>query len=222
VKIKKISERNQIAKKNKKSMRASTILSIAVIGGASVSKVSQLYAIHESGSVHGLDMQMFASELFSQTVAVMYHAIHQFPVLAYAENIALGAQNLVILGYIAKLRKLKVWIAGYCVGIVIWIWMTKRGFEKMRKLLDFLQVISVPILFGSRIYQILVNYKKKSTGQLSAIPFLMNLIGSLARVFTTIQDLKGDKLVMLGFLSSIVLNATMILQIVQSNIRKKF
>ena len=66
--------------------------------------------MYRSGSADGLQVQMFASELFAQTVAVMYHANYRFPVLSYA---ALAAQNVAILAYIAKIRnsrKLFGWI----------------------------------------------------------------------------------------------------------------
>ena len=46
--------------------------------------------------------------------------------------------------------------------------------------------------------QVLANYQQGSTGQLSAITIFLLLAGSLARIFTSIQE-TGDQLIILSF-----------------------
>lgn len=51
-----------------------------------------------------------------------------------------------------------------------------------------------------------------STSQLSAVPFALNFFGSLSRLYTTMTQLQGDRLMLLGFAISCVLNGTIVAQ----------
>lgn len=57
-------------------------------------------------------------------------------------------------------------------------------------ILQILQTGSIAIFMVSRIPQIVTNYKNKSSGQLAFTTFLLNFVGSLARIFTTMQETK--------------------------------
>jgi hypothetical protein len=50
----------------------------------------------------------------------------------------------------------------------------------------------------SRVPQIVQNYTTKSTGQLSIITYGLNLLGTLARIFTTMQEKKAGAAMMRG------------------------
>jgi mannose-P-dolichol utilization defect protein 1 len=55
------------------------------------------------------------------------------------------------------------------------------------------------------------NYRNKSTGQLAFTSVILQLGGTLARIFTSIQE-TGDQLVILSFVAAATLNAVIFLQ----------
>ena len=54
--------------------------------------------------------------------------------------------------------------------------------------------------------------KNNGKGALSLITVTLQFGGSLARVFTTIEEVKDDEVVLLGFVSAAVLNGLIFLQ----------
>jgi len=65
----------------------------------------------------------------------------------------------------------------------------------------------------SQLVQILANYRNGSTGQLSAITMALLFAGSLARIFTSIQE-TGDQTVVATYAVSFVVNAILLAQII--------
>uniref|UniRef100_F6V4J8 Mannose-P-dolichol utilization defect 1 protein homolog n=3 Tax=Ciona intestinalis TaxID=7719 RepID=F6V4J8_CIOIN len=70
----------------------------------------------------------------------------------------------------------------------------------------------MPAVVISKLIQALDNYKNGSTGQLSAITVFLMFIGSLARIFTSIQE-TGDNLVVLNYIVSSTSNGVIAFQI---------
>lgn len=63
-----------------------------------------------------------------------------------------------------------------------------------------------PIVIASRLPQIWESFKNKSTGQLSFITWFLNFGGSVARIFTTIQEVDDP----LGMLFPLLENALLL------------
>lgn len=70
--------------------------------------------------------------------------------------------------------------------------------------------MSVLIIFQS--IQVFTNYKNGSTGQLSAITCLLLFAGSIARIFTSIQE-TGDQIIIITYCVSTLANAAIVLQL---------
>ena len=104
---------------------------------------------------------------------------------------AIGIQNIVLLFLIYKYQKRSLGRrVVVLVGLVSWLAAAQGGHltaELLSKLFDLNSII----LLISRIPQIAQNYRSKSTGQLSFITYLMNFLGTVARVFTTLQEQGG-------------------------------
>jgi len=81
------------------------------------------------------------------------------------------------------------------------------------KALATLQASNVLIFTVSRIPQIISNFQNKSTGQLALLTFLLNFLGTIARVFTTLKELNGDIFVLSGSVIGCVLNGIILFQI---------
>ncbi|KAK6623274.1 hypothetical protein RUM43_009126 [Polyplax serrata] len=60
--------------------------------------------------------------------------------------------------------------------------------------------------------QALSNYKRQSTGQLSAVTLWMQFAGCLARVFTSIQE-TGDATMILTYVTATILNGLILFQL---------
>ena len=81
------------------------------------------------------------------------------------------------------------------------------------------------VLFFLKLLQIVANFRNGHTGQLSFIMVLMLFLGAMARIFTTIQE-TGDKVMLVTFLVSTTLNATLVFQVlyywnVKPDLKKK-
>jgi mannose-P-dolichol utilization defect protein 1 len=77
----------------------------------------------------------------------------------------------------------------------------------------FLQAATLPISLLSKAPQIISNHRAKSTGNLSAFAVFNALLGCLARLFTTQQEV-NDPLVLWGFLGAALLNLVLAAQMV--------
>ena len=75
------------------------------------------------------------------------------------------------------------------------------------------QALTAPISIFSKIPQILLAYRIKSTGQLSTTTAMLNIGGALARVITTITEMQGDMLILIGTASAAFLNIVIVAQI---------
>ena len=76
-----------------------------------------------------------------------------------------------------------------------------------------LPLSNLPLLACSRVSQIYANFSNKSTGQLSLITFLLSWLGTVARLFTTIQTVGWDYAILAGLALSFFLSTVIILQV---------
>ena len=79
---------------------------------------------------------------------------------------------------------------------------------------------STVLSVGSRITQIIKSCKEKSTGPLSTITFALNMLGNVARIFTTMKE-NQDLIMAGGFIVSFILNLIIFLQIIYYNRPRK-
>ena len=88
--------------------------------------------------------------------------------------------------------------------------------------LKYLQSFVILILgFGGRLPQIILNWRRGNSGELSLISTALSVAGNAARVFTTIVLVK-DPIIMLTAISQLILNGTLLLQIIDTmmNVKK--
>ncbi len=79
-------------------------------------------------------------------------------------------------------------------------------------IVDALAGLSLVLSLVSRLWQSFVIYKAKSTGNLSAITMLMLFFGSLARIFTSIQE-TGDPTLIWTYILNTLANSLLIFQL---------
>ena len=71
---------------------------------------------------------------------------------------------------------------------------------------------SVAANVGALAPQILQNKKQRHTGALSPATLKMRCLGAVARLLTTLHD-SADAILVLGFATSVALNAVLLLQV---------
>ena len=77
---------------------------------------------------------------------------------------------------------------------------------------DLLAGLSLVLSLVSRLWQSFCIYRDKSTGNLSAITMLMLFFGSLARIFTSIQE-TGDRTLIWTYILNTFANFLLIFQL---------
>jgi len=127
---------------------------------------------------------------------------------------AIGLQNIILLGLLYKYQNRSFARKLFVVAIFGMWFAAAQGGYLTAHVLDALFDLNSLILLVSRIPQITQNYQSKSTGQLSFLTYLMNFMGTLARVFTTLQEKNAGPAMLRGvimctFLSSYIEYSTM-------------
>lgn len=74
-----------------------------------------------------------------------------------------------------------------------------------KDILSLLQVATLPLSLFSKLPQIMQNARARSTGQLSAFAVISQIVGCIARLFTTTTEV-GDLIVTAGFALALLLN----------------
>lgn len=102
---------------------------------------------------------------------------------------------------------------GSCSGrINFQLWCQNSGWTDVDAV-QLLQAATLPLSLLSKAPQIITNYQNHSTGNLSAFAVFNGLLGCLARLFTTKQEV-NDSLIFWGFAAAGLLNAVLAIQMV--------
>ncbi|KAM7539858.1 hypothetical protein Aperf_G00000035573 [Anoplocephala perfoliata] len=190
----------------------SKCLGYGIVVGASLVKLPQLIKIVRSGSAKGLSIPAGVLELLCYTSSSAYSIYLKFPFSTYGDSTFLLVQSAIITFLTIS------WELSYLSGIIFlssyvcFLAYTLSPAIRL-SLLAWMQFANSPITAFSRGLQIYENYRNGSTGQLSAISVWLMAAGSLARIFTSIQE-TGDNLVILNFVVSSFVNIILSAQII--------
>jgi len=191
----------------------SKLLGYLIILGSLILKVPQILNIVKSGQVKGLNINMFLLELIGYSINLFYSYRQSLPFSTYGENVFMIVQNLVILLLFFQYER----------GFGLFFFVVTSAYSAFfygllneslidMKMMTLLSTLSIPIFTASKLPQIYTNFKNGSTGELSVITCVLQLGGTAARVFTTLQEV-DDMVILTGFLLGLVLNAIITLQI---------
>ncbi|CAE6920574.1 unnamed protein product, partial [Symbiodinium microadriaticum] len=178
----------------------SKALSIAVIAGSCIGKMPQVLAVWQAKSAQGLSKVSIWTEAVSMGVQLSYNIVRHTPLTTYAEVAILFPQMLILTVVVAwadaKLGP-RVWIACTCLctGVVL---MSTGLVPATVTAAAYAAVALLGIV--AVLPQVVINYKNKSTGQLSFLVTGMTFGGMGARLYTTFVEV-----------DDIALRATMLL-----------
>ncbi|KAF2177033.1 mannose-P-dolichol utilization defect 1 protein [Zopfia rhizophila CBS 207.26] len=189
----------------------SKALGIGIIGASSIVKVPQLIKLINSQSSEGVSFLSYLLESGSYLISLSYNIRHGFPFSTYGETALILVQNIVIaalvLNYSGKQAGVAAWVASLAAAGTA---LFREDIVDV-KLLAWLQAFAGFLGVASKAPQILTIWMQGGTGQLSAFAVFNYLLGSLSRIFTTLQEVP-DPLILYGFIAGFALNAILALQ----------
>ncbi|KAH7884711.1 hypothetical protein F5I97DRAFT_1812440 [Phlebopus sp. FC_14] len=185
-------------------------LGLAIVVGGSIMKVPQLMLILSARSARGLSLPAYVLETLAYAITTAYSYRNEFPFSTYGENFFLTMQNTLITLLIvylptSKLRTSQNTAANLAIASVGALTSGIALYAMSKESLALLQLGTLPLSLFSKLPQISQNARTRSTGQLSAFAVISQILGCLARLFTTATEI-GDKIVTAGFALALVLN----------------
>ncbi|KAG7442930.1 mannose-P-dolichol utilization defect 1 protein [Guyanagaster necrorhizus] len=179
---------------------------LGIVVGGSIVKVPQIILVLKSHSAEGLSLGSYILETLSYCINLLYSFKNGFPFSTYGENFFLTFQNALITQLIVffspNAQEKIILVAG---GLAVFV-STLSSLST--EILSYLQIATLPLSLFAKIPQITQNYRSKSTGQLSAFAVIAQILGCVARLFTTMQEV-GDPVVLTGFALALMLNGVL-------------
>ncbi|KAJ6180557.1 hypothetical protein N7519_011018 [Penicillium mononematosum] len=216
------------------SLAISKALGIAIVGASAVVKIPQILKLINSRSSAGVSFVSYALETASLLITLSYGVRNQFPFSTYGETALIAVQDIAIgvlvLNYAGRSAAAAAFIAVVAASVYALLFdQTLVDAQTMA----YLQAGAGALGVASKAPQIYTIWREGGTGQLSAftvrfsLPFNMvsvqtliasssnqvfnYLIGSLSRIFTTLQEV-DDKFILYGFIGGFTLNVILALQ----------
>jgi mannose-P-dolichol utilization defect protein 1 len=197
-------------------------LSIGIVLFSFTSKLPQILYMYKSKDIKGLSYLSIYLDVFSFLCSALYPFHKGYAFLTYGESIIILIENLFIFFMAWKYdinQSSDRQNMTFTLLICSFLFVIYKEFLN-EKSWTIIGSASTVLSVGSRITQIIKSYKDKSTGPLSTITFALNMLGNVARIFTTMKENK-DYIMAGGFMISFVLNLIIFLQIIYYNRPKK-
>ncbi|KAJ1028562.1 hypothetical protein NDA16_001728 [Ustilago loliicola] len=199
-------------------------LGLGIVVFGSIMKVPQILNIVNNRSARGISLSMYTLEVMAYTISLAYAVRSRLPFSTYGENLSLTLQNMIILllviAYTPSSKTGRVDPSAHSTKLTVAAVLMAIGALALaapsvitQSTLTFLQALTIPISLASKVPQMLELYKDKSRGQLSSIVVFAQLLGTIARVFTTMTE-TSDKLLLYGFGLATVFNAAIAAQVI--------
>eukprot|EP01043_Picozoa_sp_COSAG02_P014979 COSAG02_NODE_627_length_19327_cov_4.448382_1_plen_295_part_00 len=177
-------------------------------------KAPQIYNILKNKDATGISASAFYFDVAGYTVSPVYGYRKGFPISTYGETFIILVENLVL---VALLWVYSKGAAAASPGFKL----TATGFYACfaaavlnvpDELLYLLPMVGSSMVLYSRLPQIYMNYTNGHTGQLAIGTWILNVVGVIARVFTTATEL-DDPYQLASHTVAMCLNLTVVVQI---------
>ncbi|XP_072543853.1 mannose-P-dolichol utilization defect 1b [Salminus brasiliensis] len=175
-------------------------LGIGIIIGSVLVKLPQIFKLIGAKSAEGLSFNSVLLELFAITGTMAYSITNSFPFSAWGEVLFLMLQTVAIGFLIQHYRGSTIKGLSF---LVIYFGLVAATLSSVtpKTVVTTMQASNLPAIIFGRLIQAGTNYRNGHTGQLSAISVFLLFAGSLARIFTTVQE-TGDSLMVLTYIIS--------------------
>lgn len=186
-------------------------LGLAIIAGSLLVKVPQVLKILQNKSGAGINLVGVFLDLMAITFHMSYSFMNGYPFSSWGDNTFLALQTAAIaalvLYYNGHASKSVAFVALYAAIVYV----LNSGLTPM-KVLVTVQSLNIPILLVGKFSQAWTNFRNGSTGQLSAVTVCLLFAGSLARIFTSMQE-TGDRMMIITFCASSFANGVILAQL---------
>ncbi|XP_037664940.1 mannose-P-dolichol utilization defect 1 protein isoform X2 [Choloepus didactylus] len=174
-------------------------------------KLPQVFKILGAKSAEGLSLQSVMLELVALTGTMVYSITNSFPFSSWGEALFLMLQTITICFLILHYRgqTVKGITLLACYALVLLMLLSPLTPPAV---VTLLQASNMPAVVVGKLLQAATNYRNGHTGQLSAITVFLLFGGSLARIFTSIQE-TGDPLMAGTFVVSSLCNGLIAAQL---------
>ncbi|XP_067435745.1 mannose-P-dolichol utilization defect 1b [Thunnus thynnus] len=198
-------------------------LGIGIILGSVLVKLPQILKLMGAKSAEGLSFKSVILELLAITGTMAYSIANKFPFSAWGEALFLMLQTvtigLLIQHYGGRTGRGLLFLVVY-FGLLILLLSPITPMS----VVTTMQASNMPAIIIGRLIQAATNFRNGHTGQLSAVSVFLLFAGSLARIFTSLQE-TGDALMALTYVISSACNGIIALQVLyywnSSSERKK-
>lgn len=198
-------------------------LSIGIVLLSFTLKLPQIISMYKSKSKEGLSYISIYSEIITFLFSCLYSYHNGYPFMTYGESVIILVQNFIILLLCWKYDKNQSSDRQNYLFLFLTFALTYFGI-KGEFLNDFVWSLigssGIPLVSVSRISQIITSFMDKSTGPLSSFTFLMNILGSVSRIFTSLKE-TGDKLIIFSYCYSSLLSLIILIQIIYYSRKNK-
>lgn len=184
----------------------SKCVGLGIIVGASLVKLPQIRRIMVAKSVAGISLISYSLETLAFSISLAYNSRRNAPFASYGESALILVQNIFILTLILKYSKKSIMPLIFAIPLIALFFI-----QCDVKTLALFQWGSLFIGIASKLPQIVVIHKSKSTGQLAVVTTFLQLLGSFARVGTTLND-AYDPAVLSSHISAFMLNLIIFVQ----------
>jgi len=188
---------------------ASRAIGWGVLVGSAAYKLPQIARLLRARSAAGLSATMYLTESAGMLLSTVYCARRAFPFSTWGEGVFILAQNAVLLALLWRYRRgRRRDAAAAVVGAAGLAALLAGGVDVGT--LGALQVAAIPLVnVGARLPQVALNWRRKSVGEQSFVTLGLQWAGNLARVFTTLVQVR-DGVVLGGSIASTVVNGVLV------------
>ena len=198
----------------------SKLLSYGIIAGSACVKIPQIIKLISTKSTTAISIVGLAFETLGYAIVSCYFYRQYLPISTYGEAPLIFAQNLIVLAlifyYNHSLFNGILLITGYCV-FVSFLMSQYVSFYA----LDLMYSSQIFLILLARLPQIWSIYKAGTTGSISFISRFSRWIGNVARLFTIIQEVDNNKVVLMICISFMFNSIIMLQFFIYRNVGKK-
>ncbi|XP_061137371.1 mannose-P-dolichol utilization defect 1 protein-like [Syngnathus typhle] len=189
----------------------SKCLGTVIILGSMFVKLPQIVKVIGAKNAEGVSFLSVLGELLAITGSLAYSVAYSFPFSAWGEALFVMLQTVVIgflIQYYSGRTGRGVLFALLYLGVLSFL-LTPLA---PATVLTAMQASNMPAIIVSRVIQAATNFRNGHTGQLSALTVIILFAGSLARIFTSVQE-TGDTLLVVTYVVSVACNGLVVAQV---------
>ncbi|TDG99939.1 hypothetical protein EPR50_G00199450 [Perca flavescens] len=186
-------------------------LGIGIILGSVMVKLPQIIKLMGAKSAEGLSFQTVLLELLAITGTMAYSIANKFPFSAWGEALFLMLQTVAI-GFLIQHYGGRTSRGVLFLVVFIGLLVLVLSPVTPMPVVTYLQASNMPAIIIGRLIQAAANLRNGHTGQLSAVSVFLLFAGSLARIFTSVQE-TGDTLMAVTYVISSACNGIIALQV---------